>query len=162
MVSQTPSLHGTPIRQTPDELTPVVPFAGSLMNGLQSLPQWMNYFGNPTGARLGVVNAAQSIGSVLSIFLVGASSDRFGRRPVLLAGILMIIAATVIQAASVNYAMFVVSRVIVGFGGSKETFSPLSLCPSVPLSCPVLCEVVCRRIYPGRHLQRQLKALCSQ
>ena len=87
------------------------------MNGLQSLKQWNGYFGNPTGTRLGVVNAAQSIGSVLSIPLIGSVSDRFGRRPTLLTGIILIIIATIIQSASVNYAMFVVSRVIVGFGG---------------------------------------------
>lgn len=90
---------------------------GSLMNGLQSLKQWNSYFGNPTGTRLGVVNAAQSIGSVLSIPLIGSLSDKFGRRPILLTGILLIIIATIIQAASINYAMFVVSRVVVGFGG---------------------------------------------
>lgn len=87
------------------------------MNGLQSLPQWKEFFGNPTGTRLGVVNAAQSIGSVLSIPLVGILSDWLGRKPILLVGIMMVIIATIIQAASVNYAMFVVSRVIVGFGG---------------------------------------------
>lgn len=87
------------------------------MNGLQSLKQWNNYFGNPTGTRLGVVNAAQSVGSVISIPLVGSVSDKFGRRPTLLAGIILIIAATIIQSTSINYPMFVVSRVIVGFGG---------------------------------------------
>lgn len=87
------------------------------MNGLQSLKQWNSYFGNPTGTRLGVVNAAQSVGSVISIPLVGSVSDRFGRRPTLLAGIILIIAATIIQSTSINYPMFVVSRVIVGFGG---------------------------------------------
>lgn len=94
-----------------------VPWTGSLMNGLQSLKQWNSYFDNPTGTRLGVVNAAQSIGSVLSIPLIGTACDRFGRRPILLTGIILIIVATIIQAASVNYAMFVVSRVVVGFGG---------------------------------------------
>lgn len=87
------------------------------MNGLQSLKQWNSYFGNPTGTRLGVVNAAQSIGSVLSILLIGSLSDRFGRRPMLLTGIILIITSTIIQSASVNYAMFVISRVIVGLGG---------------------------------------------
>lgn len=87
------------------------------MNGLQSLPQWNDYFGNPTGALLGLVNAAQSIGSVISLPLVGWFSDKYGRKPVLLSGIIMILAATAIQASSVNLAMFIVSRLIVGFGG---------------------------------------------
>jgi MFS family permease len=87
------------------------------MNGLQSLTQWRDYFGNPAGALLGLVNAAQSIGSVLSLPLVGWLSDKFGRKAVLLSGLIMIIVATIIQAASVNLAMFIVSRLIVGFGG---------------------------------------------
>jgi MFS family permease len=87
------------------------------MNGLQSLPQWRDCFGNPAGALLGLVNAAQSIGSVLSLPLVGWFSDKFGRKPVLLSGIIMVIVATVIQATSQSLAMFIVSRLVVGFGG---------------------------------------------
>lgn len=87
------------------------------MNGLQSLQQWKDFFGNPEGVMLGLINAAQSVGSVLALPFVGTLSDKYGRKPVLLSGIIMIIIASAIQAGSVNYAMFVVSRVIVGFGG---------------------------------------------
>ena len=87
------------------------------MNGLQSLEQWRIYFGYPDGVRLGLVNAAQSIGSVLSIPFVGDLTDRFGRKPILVSGIVLIIIATAIQAASINLPMFVISRLIVGFGG---------------------------------------------
>ncbi|KAF5007189.1 hypothetical protein FDECE_6472 [Fusarium decemcellulare] len=92
-------------------------YDGSLMNGLQSLHQWREYFDHPQGEVLGLVNAAQSIGSVLALPFVGTLSDKFGRKPVLLSGIIMICIASALQAASVNYAMFVVSRVVVGFGG---------------------------------------------
>ncbi|KAJ2981412.1 hypothetical protein NQ176_g2042 [Zarea fungicola] len=96
-------------------------YDGSLMNGLQSLEQWRDYFGHPAGATLGAVNAAQSIGSVLAIPFVGDLSDRFGRKPILLCGILIIIVATIIQSASVNLPMFIVSRLIVGIGGMFVT-----------------------------------------
>ncbi|KEY64402.1 hypothetical protein S7711_08462 [Stachybotrys chartarum IBT 7711] len=92
-------------------------YDGSLMNGLQSLHQWRQYFGNPQGEMLGLINAAQSIGSVLALPFVGTLSDAYGRKPVLLAGVIMICIASGIQAGSINYAMFVVSRIIVGFGG---------------------------------------------
>jgi MFS family permease len=49
------------------------------MNGLQSLDQWKDYFGQPVGVMLGLVNAAQSIGSVLAIPFVGDLSDRYVR-----------------------------------------------------------------------------------
>lgn len=87
------------------------------MNGLQSLPQWRDFFGQPEGEMLGLVNAAQSVGSVLALPIVGIFSDKFGRKPVLLGGIALICVASVIQAASINYAMFVASRILVGFGG---------------------------------------------
>lgn len=91
------------------------------MNGLQATSSWQSYFGHPKGSVLGVVNAAQSIGSVISLPLVGYLSDRIGRRYTLLAGCLTVIIASAIQAGSVNYAMFVVSRLIVGVGGMLVT-----------------------------------------
>ncbi|KAK7992592.1 General substrate transporter [Apiospora saccharicola] len=90
---------------------------GSLMNGLQSLHQWRAFFGQPAGVTFGLVNAAQSIGSVLALPMIGWLADTYGRRAVLLAGILLVIIATIIQTASVNLPMFVVSRLVVGFGG---------------------------------------------
>ncbi|KAL4866022.1 hypothetical protein BDV12DRAFT_140121 [Aspergillus spectabilis] len=94
----------------------VAGYDGSLMNGLQPLTQWKDYFGNPTGSILGVVNAAQSIGSVVSLPVIGIMSDRIGRRLTLLSGAIVIIIASIIQAASVQYGMFVFSRVLVGVG----------------------------------------------
>lgn len=82
------------------------------MNGLQSISHWQSYFGNPTGEILGIVNAAQSIGSVISLPVVGYLSDKIGRRWTLLSGAVTIIVASAIQAASVNYGMFVFSRYI--------------------------------------------------
>ncbi|KAJ5267598.1 hypothetical protein N7478_010406 [Penicillium angulare] len=94
----------------------VAGYDGSLMNALQSIDEWKEYFGNPTGSVLGVVNAAQSIGSVISLPFVGILSDRIGRRLTLLSGAIVIIVASIIQAASVQYGMFVFSRVLVGIG----------------------------------------------
>ena len=91
------------------------------MNGLQATSSWKRYFNNPTGSRLGVVNAAQSIGSVAILPVVGILSDKIGRRWTLLSGLLTVIIASAIQAASVNYTMFVISRLIVGFGGMLVT-----------------------------------------
>ncbi|KAK8044014.1 hypothetical protein PG993_004038 [Apiospora rasikravindrae] len=95
----------------------VAGYDGSLMNGLQSLHQWRAFFGQPTGATLGLVNAAQSIGSVLALPMIGWLADTYGRRAVLLGGILLVIIATIIQTASINLPMFIVSRLVVGFGG---------------------------------------------
>lgn len=39
------------------------------MNGLQSLPYWKEYFGNPTGGKLGLLNAIQVRIRLLSLYL---------------------------------------------------------------------------------------------
>ena len=41
-------------------------FDGSMMNGLQSLPYWQDYFGHPEGSKLGILNAIYQIGSIAS------------------------------------------------------------------------------------------------
>lgn len=66
---------------------------------------------------LGLVNAAQSIGSVLALPMVGSLSDKFGRKIVLLGGVFGVIVATIIQATATTYAHFVVSRLVVGAAG---------------------------------------------
>ncbi|KAI1367890.1 hexose transporter [Xylaria arbuscula] len=95
----------------------VAGYDGSLMNGLQSLQQWQTYFGNPAGAILGLVNAAQAIGSVLALPFIGVLTDKFGRKPVLFMGLVIIIVATIIQATSHNLSQFIIARAVVGFGG---------------------------------------------
>lgn len=47
-------------------------YDGSMMNGLQSLPQWTGFFNNPVGGKLGLLNAIQvriySVDMVFSVF----------------------------------------------------------------------------------------------
>lgn len=85
------------------------------MNGLQALTQWKHDFGYPTGSTLGLVNAAQSLGSIASLPFVGTLADKLGRKPMLFIGIFGTCLASGVQAGSVNYGMFVASRVLVGF-----------------------------------------------
>lgn len=87
------------------------------MNGLQALQQWKEYFGHPAGSLLGLVNAAQSIGSVVVLPFVGMLSDKFGRRIILFIGLIGVIVATIIQATATTLAQFVVSRFVVGAAG---------------------------------------------
>lgn len=87
------------------------------MNGLQSLKQWQEYFDNPTGSLLGTIITAQSIGSVIALSFLGTLCDRYGRKPILLSGIVIICIAAAIQCASVNLPMFLVARILIGLGG---------------------------------------------
>lgn len=87
------------------------------MNGLQSLEQWQTYFNNPTGSLLGTIVAAQSIGSVIALPFLGNLCDWYGRKPILFTGLILICIAATIQCASVNLAMFIVARILIGIGG---------------------------------------------
>lgn len=105
----------------------VTGYDGSLMNGLQTLPQWSNEFGNPTGTTLGLVNAAMVIGSILAMFAVSQLADKFGRKVPIAIGAAGTVISTIIQIFSVNYAMFVASRALLGL------FSGLMITPSALL-----------------------------
>jgi len=91
-------------------------FDSSLMNGLQSLKYWTAYFGNPTGASLGILNASYSLGAITSLPFVTYVSDHVGRRGSILFGSSVMVIGAIMQAFSVNFAMWIVSRMILGHG----------------------------------------------
>ncbi|KAK0458058.1 hexose transporter [Desarmillaria tabescens] len=91
-------------------------YDGSMMNGLQSLTQWSEYFHKPTGGRLGLLNAIQNIGSLAAYPFAPYSSDGIGRRYTILLGATIMIMATAIQTASQSVGMFIGARFLIGFG----------------------------------------------
>ncbi|KAL4736073.1 major facilitator superfamily domain-containing protein [Aspergillus similis] len=91
-------------------------YDSSLLNGLQSVPSWQEYFEHPTGAILGFMSASYPLGAILSTPFSAIISDRYGRRWSILIGSIIMIAGVAIQTASNNIAAFITSRIIVGFG----------------------------------------------
>jgi sugar porter (SP) family MFS transporter len=87
-----------------------------MMNGLQSVTHWQNYFGTPKGATLGFFNAAYPLGGIAGVFLISPIADGFGRRVGLAAGAGLCCIGAALQGGSINIAMFVISRVIIGAG----------------------------------------------
>jgi MFS family permease len=76
----------------------------------------MVVFHNPHSAILGLISSMYALGAILAVPFVPYITDTFDRkRSVQLGSTLMIIGAT-IQAASQNLAMFMTSRIIIGFG----------------------------------------------
>ncbi|KAF8656222.1 hypothetical protein AX16_002658 [Volvariella volvacea WC 439] len=88
----------------------------SLVNGLQILPDWQEYFHHPAGKELGLINSAQSLGGLLGLPFSPFASDILGRRAALFMGSLVMLAGVALQVSSKNVAMFIASRVIIGFG----------------------------------------------
>ncbi|KAG6863537.1 hypothetical protein C0991_005222, partial [Blastosporella zonata] len=91
-------------------------YDGSMMNGLQSLDQWKGYFNNPTGGKLGLLNAIQNIGSLAAYPIAPYVSDGLGRRPTIFIGAVIMCIATAVQTASQSVGMFIGARCLIGFG----------------------------------------------
>ncbi|KII86878.1 hypothetical protein PLICRDRAFT_55774 [Plicaturopsis crispa FD-325 SS-3] len=91
-------------------------FDGSMMNGLQSLPQWQNDFNHPTGQKLGLLSAIMNIGSLAAYPFAPYLSDGIGRRLTVFVGAAIMASATIIQTASQSVGMFIGARFLIGFG----------------------------------------------
>ena len=55
-------------------------FDGTMMNGLQSIPQWQDAFNHPEGSMLGLLNAIQNIGLLAGLPFAPYLADGVGRR----------------------------------------------------------------------------------
>ncbi|KAH7176382.1 general substrate transporter [Dactylonectria macrodidyma] len=85
-----------------------------MMNGLQALPQWRNFFNNPSAPLLGAINAVYPVCKILALVPASWVADRWGRKVPMLMGLLVLLCGPAIQAASPNLATFIVARGIIG------------------------------------------------
>lgn len=114
-------------------------FDGSMMNGLQMVPAWQNFFNHPSGSILGLFNAIMGIGSICGLPFAPYISDFLGRRLAICTGIFFMMLGIAIQTASQNFAMFVCSRFFIGFG-----------CSISQASAPLLLTEICHPQHRGR------------
>ncbi|OCH94384.1 general substrate transporter [Obba rivulosa] len=91
-------------------------FDSSLVNGLQILPAWQDYFNHPNGKQLGLISAAQVIGSIAGLPFTPFCADNLGRRPTLFIGSLLMLAGVALQGAASSIGMFIGARGLIGFG----------------------------------------------
>lgn len=91
-------------------------------NGLNILPSYTNYFNLDT-ATLSLQTAALWIGGCLAGLTWGKVTDVIGRRPALFWAAVITIVAIILQTAAQNIAMFVVARILIGFGTSASGLS---------------------------------------
>lgn len=89
-------------------------YDGSLMNGLQALPQWTSFMNQPSGSWLGFINAAQSLGAVCSLPVIAWSANRFGRKRSLFVGFFWLFLGAGLQTGARTPTMFVIGRLCVG------------------------------------------------
>ncbi|KAL4860952.1 hypothetical protein BDV12DRAFT_208647, partial [Aspergillus spectabilis] len=117
----------------------VVGFDGSMMNGLQSLPQWRAYFNDPSSRILGSINAVYPVGKILGLVSSAFFGDRFGRRFPFYQGLFFLAISAALQGAAQNTAMFIVSRLLIGYGTG-----------CVIQTCPILVSELSYPTHRGR------------
>ena len=81
-------------------------FDSSMMNGMQALTYWQDYFGHPKGGMLGLLVACYNLGALTSIPFVAILSDHVGRRWSIVFGSVVMIIGSIMQGLSRNRKFF--------------------------------------------------------
>jgi MFS family permease len=92
----------------------------SMTNSLQSVDHFMDYFGNPQGARLGFYGASASVGGIVATFTSGYLVDKLGRRALCAIGSAIVISMAVMQTFATSFPMFIAGKMILGFGANLQ------------------------------------------
>ncbi|KAJ4421945.1 hypothetical protein N0V82_003442 [Gnomoniopsis sp. IMI 355080] len=91
-------------------------FDSQMINALQIVPAWNTYFDNPQGSLKGIIAAAYSLGAIMSLPFIPIVNDKFGRRWSIFGGSLIMVIGALIQGFSQHVAMYIIARMILGFG----------------------------------------------
>lgn len=118
-----------------------------MMNNLQTLPSWREYFDNPAGSRLGTMTNGVSIGTLISIPLTWIFCDFLGRRYTIILGCVMIIIGAALQGGATNFGMFIGARILLGIGS----------CLASAAASPLLAETA----YPAQRAMMTAMVLAS-
>lgn len=103
-----------------------------MINGLNILPSYTDYFHLNT-TTLALNTASIWVGGCLASFCYGQFTDWIGRRPALLWASLITVFAVILQTAAQNVAMFVIARILIGFGTSASGLcGPVYLAETLP------------------------------
>lgn len=86
-----------------------------MLNGLNILPSYTDYF-NLNDATTGLNTASVFIGGFFGPLVAGIIADYIGRRPAIFWGSLITLIGVLLQTAAQNIAMFVIARIVLGFG----------------------------------------------
>ncbi|KAH7305801.1 general substrate transporter [Stachybotrys elegans] len=91
-------------------------FDSQLINALQIMTAWRDFYDNPTGPRQGIIAASYSLGAILSLPFVPIINRKFGRRYAIFIGSWIMVAGAIIQGFAQNTANYIIARMILGFG----------------------------------------------
>ncbi|KAK7207584.1 general substrate transporter [Myxozyma melibiosi] len=101
-------------------------FDGSMLNGLQSVPAWIEYFDHPSGTRLAWMGNAMIVGHLACAPAFPYIIDKYGRRKPIFWGCSLIVLGSLFQGFALSYRMFVLARALIGLGlALAEAAAPL-------------------------------------
>ncbi|TAQ88239.1 hypothetical protein B7494_g3414 [Chlorociboria aeruginascens] len=107
-------------------------YDGSMMNGLNILPSYTDYF-HLTTSTLSFSTSCIWIGGVLGGLTYGKVTDILGRRKALFWAAIVTLFSAIIQSAAQNLAMFIVGRMMVGYGiAASGLTGPAYLAETLP------------------------------
>ncbi|KAL2109781.1 hypothetical protein VUR80DRAFT_2046 [Thermomyces stellatus] len=117
-------------------------YDGQLMNANQQIDKFKEYYDEHGNVfwlddegeyqkdenLLGIMVNMFNIGSIISFFLTPYFADRFGRKPVIMFGCVMMVIGAFISAFTNGYGMWLAGRFLLGFGNSPaQMCSPMLL-----------------------------------
>ncbi|CAI7611042.1 unnamed protein product [Penicillium glandicola] len=114
-------------------------YDGMMLNTSQNLDTWQVYFEQPSGAKLGLMNAIYQIGSLASFPFVPFIADRWGRKIPIMIGCVLMILGGLLGSFCTNYGMYVAGRLLLGFGNSLAQ-----------MASPVLLTEICHPQHRGK------------
>lgn len=77
-------------------------FDSQMINALQIVPSWVEFFNDPQGSRKGIISAAYALGAIISLPFIPVVLERYGRRWGIFAGSWVMVIGAIIQCFSQN------------------------------------------------------------
>ncbi|KAJ4207088.1 hypothetical protein NW759_014086 [Fusarium solani] len=119
-------------------------YDGSLLNGLQTMDSWQNFFDHPAGSRLGIFGAMPGFGGLFVLIFAPYIADGLGRKKGTAIGCVFVVAGALMQCFpqknhSSRDALYLIGRFIMGFGSNISNGT-----------CPLLITEVAHPRHRGR------------
>ncbi|KAL1853092.1 hypothetical protein VTK73DRAFT_9108 [Phialemonium thermophilum] len=102
-------------------------YDASLLNGLQAMPQWQDYFNHPSSNRLGLISASLFLPAIVTPYISSAINSRWGRKASVAVGSFILILGAFINAFANSTGMFIAGRVLVGAAGPFGKITAVAL-----------------------------------
>ncbi|BEJ18276.1 hypothetical protein CspHIS471_0705530 [Cutaneotrichosporon sp. HIS471] len=90
----------------------------ALLAALQAIPAWNAYFNTPTGTTLGLIASSLYFPGLFASFFGSWVSMKYGRKPTVWIGSVLIIIGTFVNTFATSTAIFCGGRVLIGAGGA--------------------------------------------